>query len=114
MRHTQSIRKMTEMAWEVCTGKEPRSIGAAVRHGRFGSACAAAMVAVAIAVSICAIALVLGADGAFAASSRLITVDEAGMDYGVLVPVLLIVVALTCFAFNGLPPGYARRRRNRR
>ena len=53
------------MAWEVCS-KEPRSIGAAVRHGRFGSACAAAMVALALAASICAIALVLGADGAFA------------------------------------------------
>ena len=53
------------MTWEV-RNKEPRSIGAAVRHGRFGSACAAAMVAVALAASICAIALVLGADGAFA------------------------------------------------
>jgi hypothetical protein len=105
---------MAEMTWEVCTGKEPRSIGAAVRHGRFGSACAAAMVAVALAVSICAIVLVLGSDGAFAASPRLITVDEQSLDYGVLVPVLLIVVALTCFAFNGLTPGYARRRRNRR
>jgi hypothetical protein len=58
---------MAEMALEVCTSKEPRSIGAAVRHGRFGSACAAAMVAVALAASICAILLVLGADGAFAA-----------------------------------------------
>jgi hypothetical protein len=55
------------MALEVCTSEEARSIGAAVRHGRFGSACAAAMVAVAVAVSICAILLMLGADGAFAA-----------------------------------------------
>ena len=67
MRHTQAIRAMAEMALEVFTGEEPRSIGAAVRHGRFGSACAAAMVAVALAASICAILLVLGADGAFAA-----------------------------------------------
>lgn len=102
------------MAWEVCTGKEPRSIGAAVRHGRFGSACAAAMVAVALAVSICAIALVLGSDGAFAATPRLIMVAEQGLDYGVVVPLLLIVVALTCLAFNGLTPAYTRRRRNRR
>jgi hypothetical protein len=113
-RYPQSIREMAVMAWEVCTGKEPRSIGAAVRHGRFGSACAAAMVAVALAVSICAIALVLGSDGAFAASPSLIMVAEQGIDYGVLVPVLIIVIALTCFAFNGLTPGYVRRRRNRR
>jgi hypothetical protein len=104
---------MTAMAWEVCT-KEPRSIGAAVRHGRFGSACAAAMVALAIAVSICAIVLVLGTDAAFAAAPRLITTDEHGLDYGALVPVLLIVIAFTCFACNGLTPVYARRRRNRR
>ena len=56
------------MAWETCTDTEPRSIGAAVRHGRFGSACAAAMVAFTLAASICAIALVLGTDGALAAS----------------------------------------------
>jgi hypothetical protein len=65
-RPTRSIRKMAAMACKVCTGKEVRSIGAAVRHGRLGSACAAAMVAVALAASICAIALVLGVDGAFA------------------------------------------------
>jgi hypothetical protein len=65
-RPTRSIRKMAAMACKVCAGKEARSIRAAVRHGRFGSACAAAMVAVALAASICAIALVLGADGAFA------------------------------------------------
>jgi hypothetical protein len=93
-------------------GKEPRSIGAAVRHGRFGSACAAAMVAVALAVSICAIVLVLGSDGAFAASPRLIAV-EAGLDYGMLVPVLLIVIALAALAFNGLAPAYVRRRNRR-
>jgi hypothetical protein len=104
---------MVEMAWEACTGKEPRSIGAAVRHGRFGSACAAAMVAIALAASICAIVLALGTDGAFAASP-LIPVDEQGLNYAVLVPVLLVAIALTCFAFNGLTPGYARRRRNRR
>jgi hypothetical protein len=89
---------MTAMAWEACIDKEPRSIGAAVRHGRFGSACAAAMVALALAVSICAIVLVLGADSAFAATPRLIATDEHGLDYGALVPVLLIVIALTCFA----------------
>jgi hypothetical protein len=55
------------MTLEAYTDEEPRSIGAAVRHGRFGSACAAAMVAIALAASICAILLVLGADGAFAA-----------------------------------------------
>jgi hypothetical protein len=55
------------MTLQVYTDKEPRSIRAAVRHGRFGSACAAAMVAVTVAVSICAIVLVLSADGAFAA-----------------------------------------------
>jgi hypothetical protein len=104
---------MTAMAWEVTT-KEPRSIGAAVRHGRFGSACAAAMVALALAVSICAIVLVFGTDGAFAATPRLITTDGHGLDYGVLVPVILIVIALTCFARNGLTPVYVRRRRNRR
>ncbi len=102
------------MAWEVCAGKEPRSIGAAVRHGRFGSACAAAMVAVSLAASICALVLALGVDGAFAATPRLIIIDEQGMNYSVVVPVLLVVMALTCFAFNGLTPGYARRRRNRR
>ena len=64
---TQAIRAAAQMSLEVCSDKEPRSIGAAVRHGRFGSACAAAMVAIALAVSICAILLVLGADGAFAA-----------------------------------------------
>jgi hypothetical protein len=112
--HTQSIREMTAMAWETYTDKEPRSIGAAVRHGRFGSACAAAMVAVALAVSICAIVLVLGSDGAFAATPRLITIDGQGLDYGMLVPILLVVIALTCFAVNGLAPAYARRRRNRR
>jgi hypothetical protein len=96
----------------VCTGKEPRSIGAAVRHGRFGSACAAAMVAVALAVSICAIALVLGSDGAFAASPRRIA-DEAGLDYGVLAPLLLLIVALAGFACNGLRPAYVRRRNRR-
>jgi hypothetical protein len=105
---------MTAMTWADYTDKEPRSIGAAVRHGRFGSACAAAMVALAIAVSICAIVLVLGTDAAFAAATRLITTDEHGLDYGALVPVLLIVIALTCFACNGLTPVYARRRRNRR
>ena len=92
--------------------KEPRSIGAAVRHGRLGSACAAAMVAVALAVSICAIVLVLGSDGAFAASPRLITV-ETGLGYGTLVPALLIVVALTALAFNRLAPAYVRRRNRR-
>ena len=112
MRPAQLIRQMAEMAWQACS-KEPRSIGAAVRHGRFGSAYAAAMVALALAVSICAIALVLGTDGAFAATP-LITVDEQSMNYSVLVPVILVVFALTCFAFNGLTPGYARRRRNRR
>jgi hypothetical protein len=61
------IREITAMTLEVYTDEEPRSIGAAVRHGRFGSACAAAMVALTVAVSICAIALVLGVDGAFAA-----------------------------------------------
>jgi hypothetical protein len=55
------------MTLEVYTNEEPRSIRAAVRHGRFGSACAAAMVALALAVSICAVLLMLGADGAFAA-----------------------------------------------
>lgn len=114
MRHTRSIRAMALMALEVCTRKEPRSIGAAIRHGRFGSACAAAMVAIALAASICAIVLVLGVDGAFAASPRLIMIDEQGFDYGVLVPVFLIVIVLTCFAANGLTPAYARRRRNRR
>jgi hypothetical protein len=104
---------MTAMAWEVCT-KEPRSIGAAVRHGRFGSACAAAMVVLALAVSICAIALVLGADGAFAASPALVGVDGQGANYGMLAPVLLIVIALTCCTCHGLAPVYARRRRNRR
>jgi hypothetical protein len=105
---------MTAMTWEAYTDKEPRSIGAAVRHGRFGSACAAAMVALAIAVSICAIVLVLGTDAAFAAAPRLITTDEHGRDYGVLVPVLLIVIALSCFAADSRAPAYARRRRNRR
>jgi hypothetical protein len=104
---------MTAMAWEVCT-KEPRSIGAAVRHGRFGSACAAAMVALALAVSICAIVLVLGADGAFAATPRGIAAGGQSLDYGALVPVLLILMALSCFATDGRAPAYARRRRNRR
>jgi hypothetical protein len=113
-RHTQLIREMTAMAWEACTDKEPRSIGAVVRHGRFGSACAAAMVAVALAVSICALVLMLGTDGAFAATSRLITIDGQGLHYGMLVPVLLIVIALGYFAFDGLAPAYVRRRRNRR
>ena len=102
------------MAWEACTDKEPRSIGAAVRHGRFGSACAAAMVALAIAISICAIVLVLGTDAAFAATPRLITIDGQGLDYGMLVPVLLIVIALGYFAFDGLAPGYVRVHCNRR
>ena len=101
------------MACEICTGKEARSIGAAVRHGRFGSACAAAMVAVVLAASICAIVLVLGADGAFASSAGLITGDPQALDYAVLVPVLLIVVTLTCFAGYGLTPGYVRRRNRR-
>jgi hypothetical protein len=57
------------MALEIGTTKEPRSIGAAVRHGRFGSACAAAMVALALAASICAIVLVLDAGGAFASAA---------------------------------------------
>jgi len=112
-RPTRSIREMAAMACEICTGKEARSIGAAVRHGRFGSACAAAMVAVALAASICAIVLVLGADGAFAASAGLITGDPQALDYAVLVPVLLIVVTLTCFAGYGLTPGYVRRRNRR-
>jgi len=111
MRQRQSIREMAAMAWEAC--KEPRSIGAAVRHGRFGSACAAAMVALALTASICAIVLALGTDRA-AAAGALITVDEQSLNYAVLVPVVLIAVGLTCFAFNGLTPGYARRRRNRR
>jgi hypothetical protein len=105
---------MTAMAWEACTDKEPRSIGAAVRHGRFGSACAAAMVALALAVSICAIVLVLGSDGAFAATPRLIATDEHGLHYGMLMSVLLIVIALGYFAFDGLAPAYVRIRRNRR
>jgi hypothetical protein len=54
------------MAFEACAENEPRSIRAAVRHARFGSACAAAMVALALAVSICAIAFALGIDSAFA------------------------------------------------
>jgi hypothetical protein len=54
------------MTLDHCKTEAPRSIGAAVRHGRFGSACAAAIVALALAVSICAIALALGGDGAFA------------------------------------------------
>ena len=105
---------MAAMACKVCTGKEARSIGAAVRHGRFGSACAAAMVAVALAVSICALVLMLGADGAFAATSRLIATDEHGLHYGMLMSVLLIVIAVGYFAFDGLAPAYVRRRRNRR
>jgi ABC-type arginine transport system permease subunit len=113
-RHTQLIREMAAMAWEACTDKEPRSIGAAVRHGRFGSACAAAMVALALAVSICALVLMLGIDGAFAATSRLITIDGQGLHYGMLVPVLLIVIALGYFAFDGLAPAYVRVYRNRR
>lgn len=60
------------MTLEVYTDEELRSIGAAVRHGRFGTACAAAMVAIALTASICAIVLVLGSDGAFAASPHLL------------------------------------------
>ena len=111
MQQTQSIRQMTAMAWQAC--KEPRSISAAVRHGRFGSACAAAMVALALTASICAIVLALGTDHAAAAGS-LITVDEQSLNYAVLVPVVVVAVGLTCFAFNGLTPGYVRRRRDRR
>jgi hypothetical protein len=72
------------------------------------------MVAVALAVSICALVLMLGADGAFAATPRLIAADEHGLDYGMLVSVLLIVIALGYFAFDGLAPAYARVRRTRR
>ena len=101
------------MVWEACT-REPRSIGAAVHYRRFGTAAAAAVVAASLAVSICAIALVLGTDCALAANPHLITIDEQSLNYAVLVPVMIVVLALACVVFNGLTPSYVRRRRNRR
>jgi hypothetical protein len=55
------------------TYKERRSITEAVRHGRLGSACAAAMVAGALAASICAIALALGTEAVLASHSFAMT-----------------------------------------
>ena len=100
------------MAWDACTGNEPRSIGAAVRHGRFGSACAAAMVTVALAAAICAIVLMLGADGA-AAAPRSMAVDGQGPAYAMAGAALLVFFTLVGAAYR-LTPSHVRRRRNRR
>jgi len=110
------IRKASDMAMDLITAHEPSSIAAAVRHGRFGSACASAMIAITIVAAICAIFLMIGTDGAFAGPRDLITIDDGSGHGGVslIIAISVVVVLLASVAFNGLTPGHARRRRERR
>lgn len=104
------------MALDLISAQESRSIAAAVRHGRFGSACAAAMIAIAILTSIGAIVTMIGTGPAFAGPRDLITIDDGSGHGGLsLVIAIAVIMLLLCsVAFNGLTPGQARRRRERR
>jgi len=104
------------MATDLISAHKPRSVAAAVRHGRVGSAGAAAMVAVALLTSIGALVTMMGTDPAFAGPRDLIAIDDATGNGGIsLLIAVVVVMALLCsVAFNGLTPGQARRRRERR
>lgn len=104
------------MATDLIPAQEPRSIAAAVRHGRFGSACAAAMIAIALLMSIGAIVTMIGTDPAFAGPNDLITIDDGSGHGGLslMIAIAVVMLLLCSVAFNGLTPGQARRRRERR
>lgn len=95
---------------------EPRSIAAAAHHRRLGSAWSGALVSVALIASICALALVIGSSAASALPRHLIVVDEGGSNVVTfaIIALFIVMVLLAAFAFNGLTPGHARRRRTRR
>ena len=105
------------MATNLYAVEQPRSISAAVEHGRLGSACAAAMVAIALVASICAIVLLIGTDAALAAPRELATIDDGSASSGVIgvvIGISVIMMLLAAVAFNGLTPSQARRRRSKR
>jgi hypothetical protein len=104
------------MATNPINVQAPRSIAAAVRHGRIGSAFAAAMVAVALIISIGAIVTMIGTAPAFAGPRDLITIDDGTGHGGIslVIAIAVIMLILCSVAFNGLTPGHARRRRERR
>jgi hypothetical protein len=105
------------MAFDLSRSHEPHSIATAVRHGRLGSACAAAMVAIALMVSICAIVLMISGDAALAAQSELFMVDDGSVSSDAIVMVIavaVIMMLLASVAFNGLTPSQARKRRAKR
>jgi|GEM_PF-1406133 len=111
------IRKVLAMAADFNAGQEPRSIAAAVRHGRLGSAYAAAMIAIALMISICAIVLMISGDAALAAPRELFMVDDGSVGGGAIVMLIAasaIMMLLASVAFNGLTPSQARKRRAKR
>jgi glycerol uptake facilitator-like aquaporin len=106
--------RMTSDSYAV---QQPRSISAALEHGRLGSAFAAAIVAIVLLASICAIVLLIGTDAALAASRQLATVDDGSASNGVIgmvIGISVIMMLLASVAFNGLTPSQARRRRSKR
>jgi hypothetical protein len=95
---------------------EPRSIAAAAQHRRLGSAWTGALVSVALAVSICTLVLVIGTSAASALPRHLIVIDDGNSSLVVfaVIGIGIVMMLLAAFAFNGLTPGHARRRRSRR
>jgi hypothetical protein len=104
------------MSFDLATPQEARSIRAAALHRKLGSVCTEIFVSVTVIASICAIALMIGTNVASAAVSSLITIDDGSGDKAIfmVIGITVLLMMLAPFAFNGLTPGHARRRRTRR
>jgi hypothetical protein len=104
------------MSFDSFTPQEARSIRAAAIHRKLGSAWTEILVSMAVIVSICAIVFIVGTNVASAAVPNLITIDDSNGDKAIftVVGITVLLMMLAPFAFNGLTPGHARRRRTRR
>lgn len=104
------------MSFVISAPNEPRSIAAAAHHRRLGSAWTGALVSFALIASICTVVLMIGTSAASALPRHLIVIDDGSSNAVVftVIGICIVMMLLAAFAFNGLTPGHARRRRTRR
>lgn len=104
------------MLLDLSTPQKARSIRAAAIHRKLGAAWTEILVSMAVIVSICAIVFMVGTNVASAAVPNLVTIDDGTGDKAIfmVVGITVLLMMLAPFAFNGLTPGHARRRRTRR